>query len=456
VPRFPAAFRAALQSGQRFVPIAVVAWPSGTKRYGVSPRGIGGYAIEPRLIGGGTVSGAIPLKPGSLSFPDSSIRLADNDGAITRLLEGGSDPRGSGCSFLWAMPGLPEADWFTLFSGVLDRSELEDGGFSQVLSIRANDAPLQGNTPKAQFLKAEFPFAIEPTWGTFLPIVYGSHSAEDLTGKGMVAAINWRLDAGEGYGYTPTVGHAKAIPRVYKNGTLIATPADYSISYPIHGAKLFTSIDLAAAATADDIITCDIDGIEDVGDGTGELITNPVDQLAHWLANFAFGDWRYGAWNSPTDYPIDLDTFSRAAGFASAFLPSGSMRFGGEAQTQQINDVLQRWFSTWLCFRPYWTETGKLALGVVDHIFHGPTSPGFASSADAVFVRGHSQEIGVSFGLGDETANVVRRIDAETLFGLDPEGTTRKAFQTVAVEDVSQPDDKAESYTLEFVDARVV
>lgn len=453
MPVFSANFRAALASGEKFVPFVSIAWPSGTKRYGVSPRAIGGHPLEPRLLSGGTVSSAIPLTPGGLSFPEASFNFADADGEITRLLEASGEPRGVACAAVWGMASLLEVDWYTLFGGILDRAESGEGGYSKTLFARANDRPLQGNADKATFLPAEFPKAPPATWNTFFPRIYGSMSALNLsTTACMVPCIPWSIDAGEGYRYTPTMGHALSVPRVRKNGTLLTLGggADYTLSYPIRG-KLFTSIDMVAATTVTDIITCDIDGLESVGDGTGVLISNPVDQLKHFLANFGFGDWRYGpAWNDPEAYPIDLASFARATSFASAFLPPGSMRFGGGAQPQALNDMLQSWFNSWPCFRPYWSERGQLALGVLEHRFHGVGSPGFTSDVDAVFVRGQAQEIGVSFEDSEDTSNLINRVDLEALFGLDADGKTRKAYQNISVQDVSQEDAGAQSYALQY------
>jgi len=455
LPRFSANFRSAIAAGGLFVPLVRIAWPSGTKHYGVWPMGIGGYAIDPRLLAGAVVSNALPLHPGSLSFPESSVTLADSDGAVSRLLYGGTEVRGVACSLIWAIRDLDEADWYTHLVGILDRSSSGDGGYSQTLHIRANDTPLQGNTPKATFLPAEFGDALPPTWNTFIPILYGSHSAADLTSKGMVVAINWSYDAVEGYRYSPMLGVAKGVPRVYINGVLATITTDYVISYPIRG-KQITSIDLVADPGADAIITCDIDGIEDVGDGTGELIVNPVAQLRHYLANFAFGDWRHGAWNSPEDHPIDLPTFAESESFADAFGFAGSMRFGGDADAQKIADVLQQFFSSWPCFRPFWSEDGKISIRPIDHRYAGHTSPGFTSDIVAVFLRARAQEIGVSFDQAEDTSHLVRRIDGQALFGVDEGGQGRKGYQSVSVEDVAQPDDVAARYVLDFSESRLV
>jgi hypothetical protein len=452
MPRFSEAFRAGLSAGRPIVPFASVAWGSGTKHYGVSPRRIGGLGLDPRLIGGAAVTSTVPIKPGSLSFPGSSIVLADGDGEVTALLEAGEDPAGVDCSMTWAMPGVDLEDWFTLLSGLFSFANAEDGGYSQRLNIRANDRPLQGDADKILFLPAEFPKAPPATWNTFFPMIYGRHSAENLHGKGMMLCIPWSIDATEGYRVTPTMGHASAVPRVYKNGTLLTLSTDYDLSYPVRG-KLFTSIDLAAAITADDIIACDIDGMTDVYDGTGSLITNIIDIFKHWLANRAFGSWRYGAWNGPEDYPIDLESFARAAGFASSFLPSGSARFGGAAEPQTIADGMQKFLGTAPCFRPYWTETSQLALSIRDHRFHGFTSPGFDSDVPAVYIRGRTQEIGVSFDDSEDVENLLSRVNLTGLFGLDADGRTEKGFQSIAVEDVSQQGAAAESFDLAYSEA---
>jgi len=461
MPVFSAAYRAALLAGAKPVPILVAEWPSGTVRYSVAARGIGGYPLEPRLIGGQAVTSAIPIKPGGLSFPEASISLADTDGEISRLIEAGADPRGSTWTMLRAIPGLAEVDWFTLFSGVFDRAQDGDGGFSQDISLVANQTPLRGNGDKSQFLKAEFPLAPATTWGRFIPRVYGTHSAENLHGKGMVEAICHTYDAteptGERYRYTPTMGIAAGIPRVYADGVIQALTTDYVITYPIRGGKQLTSIDFtdAHAPGPDIVVTCDIEGLEDVGDGSGDTIVNPVAQWRHDLANFCFGDYRRGAWNDPEDYPIDLATFAESEAFADAFAFLGSMRFGGGTEAPKITDRMQRWLSTWLCFRPFWTEQGKLAIRPLDHRFFGYTSPGRPSEVDAVFLRGRAHEVGVSFNQADDTSNLVRRLDLTYLHGLDADGKSSKAFSSISLEDVSQPDDVSESYDLEFAPAEL-
>ena len=129
------------------------------------------------------------------------------------------------------------------------------------------------------------------------------------------------------------------------------------------------------------------------------------------------------------------------------------MYLGGQAAAEKITDVMLKWFSTGLCFRPYWSETSQFGLVTVDHRFHGTDSPGFPSDAPPVFFRGDVHEIGVSFEDSDDVGNLVSRVNLKALPGLDADGKTFKFFQTIPVEDVSQTSAGSESYDMAYSEA---
>lgn len=59
------------------------------------------------------------------------------------------------------------------------------------------------------------------------------------------------------------------------------------------------------AASGTRPITVNVQGIEDVGDGSGALITSVLQQYKHFLKNFAFGDWQTDAWLEAPVFPAD-------------------------------------------------------------------------------------------------------------------------------------------------------
>jgi hypothetical protein len=462
MPLFSAAFRAAA-SRRGFRPIlqASFTWPAptGAKAYTAEAGwGTDGVALDPRILEAASIDASAPLAPGGISFPEASILLADRDRKITRILEGATDPKGSPCTLTWAAEGLAIADWHTCLSGIFDRPETANGGNAWRLFLRAQDAALQGTAPKAQILKAETPLAntVNPPWGSYWPIVYGSHDAQALTGRGMVPAINWAFDAPSAqWRYAPCLAFAKSIPRVYKNGTLQTLGVHYALTHPIVGGKQITSIDLTSNPGADAVITCDIDGIEETGDGTGELILNPVRQLEHFLTNFGFGDWRFGAWGSTTSQPIDTDSLAVSKSHAGTFGFEGAMRLGGDTKTETISQIIERWLRSWLPYRGFWTEgAGRFGLRPIDHRFAGYTSPGptVGTTTAALFFRGRVHELDESFWYGKDTGKLIRRINLEYCYG----GQDQKFFQSLAVQDVSQPQDVSDPYSLDFSSARIV
>lgn len=54
-------------------------------------------------------------------------------------------------------------------------------------------------------------------------------------------------------------------------------------------------------------------GFEATGDGTGELIRSASHQLAHFIINFVFGDYRYGNWPAIPTLPDGTPVFERAS-----------------------------------------------------------------------------------------------------------------------------------------------
>lgn len=114
-----------------------------------------------------------------------------------------------------------------------------------------------------------------------------------------------------------------------------------------------------ATVTAPSGLTLNLQGIEDVGDGSGTLITKLPLQYLHWLKNFAFQDWLAGAWleapRFPTDpspededilHMIDEASFTAADAVADARVAGGYVGAGvvGDAASQEVmRDLIQRW-----------------------------------------------------------------------------------------------------------------
>lgn len=88
-------------------------------------------------------------------------------------------------------------------------------------------------------------------------------------------------------------------------------------------------------------ITLNVQGIEDVGDGTGDLIETLPEQERHFLQNFGFASWLTGAWLASPTFPadpapedtdtvrqIDEDSFDTVAGILAARVAGGGVGAG--------------------------------------------------------------------------------------------------------------------------------
>jgi hypothetical protein len=455
LPLFSVVFRTlADRRGAGPIPILDVAWPSGSERYSDRPLGFStGLPARPLLLDVPSITYGAGLRPGNLQTTDLSLTLSDKGRRITRILEGATDPRGSACNLYYALPGLAVADWHLVASGVFDRDEYEDGCRSIRLLLRPNDAPFKGNITKKQILKGECPLALETSFGVYLPLLYGEHDSSALTGKGMVPCININYDD-TGWNYAVCLGWAKSVNRVYKNGTLQTVSTDYTVAYPIIGGAQLTAILFTSAPGETAVITADVEGYETVGNGSGELILNPVDQILHALTNFGFNDYRFGPWLDPGTTPLDLASFAISSSYASRSKFEGGNRLGGTADATTIMDALGGWLNSELPFRVFATNGGKLGMRPIDHVFGGYTSPGPAvpASEEALFVHGQTVEVGATFKPYRDTSLLIRRVDASFIYG----AADQKFFQSLAVQNPSQQEEVSQSYQFAWSAPRLV
>ena len=175
------------------------------------------------------------------------------------------------------------------------------------------------------------------------PIIYGDVNSSGMPSGGAINPI-YIADATIGadlYRVLMVAGHAcKAITEIYYNGTAVPDGAYYGAGNPLlapgytgwtavnaggesyidYLGRRYTAILVRAdALNPDDVhrVTCDVQGIETVGDGTGTLITSYFDAYLHFLKNFAFGNYQTGAWLGMPTWPdasdmIDAATFTAA------------------------------------------------------------------------------------------------------------------------------------------------
>jgi hypothetical protein len=109
-------------------------------------------------------------------------------------------------------------------------------------------------------------------------------------------------------------------------------------------------------ASGEKTLTCNVLGIETVGDGTGTVITSLLQIYLHFLRNWGFGDYQTGAWLDSPTFPadpapedadvlhmIDEDSFDAAESRADSRLPGGYIGggvIGAGADQEELRDVI--------------------------------------------------------------------------------------------------------------------
>src|SRR5574341_1554011 len=295
-----------------------VALPGLTKRWtygaaaGAAVAGVGQF--DGQMLSLSPLRRALSDRDGRMQEVQYTFAVEDEGDAIAAL-----DPRqikGSAATLRLVSAGAPWAKAFVAFSGVVDRYSLV-GDHRWEFTIAANDAALRlPSFPRARIDAADFfglPAASAAQDG---PLIYGKHSSQGNTAKGAVPLV--ALDA-EGLKYLVAWGRMKAVDPVYSDGVLKTLGADYSLSFPVsNSGRTYTRVTFVAAQGTK-AITADMEGYESVGDGSGALVENPVEEFKHLLVNWIFNDYKSGTWFADSTAPVDVPMFrTLAAQFAGA------------------------------------------------------------------------------------------------------------------------------------------
>jgi len=452
-----AAFLAEMRrEGREIYPLADVFWQA--RSGGVLSTVPAYYSSSPCLHynplivegGWGNVRSGFQLRPpGSLERLTTTLKLNDIDRSITRTLKGACDQRRARMLLRLGSPRLATSDWYTFFDGILADWTYE--GVDVTLNAGVDDRALQGFVPKQPVLAGAFRGAPATSLGIFLPFVYGIHDSSSLSGSGMVPTVCISFDATLGYRYCPTIGQARSVPRVYLNKvskTIVADPpgaGQVSITYPIYGGLQVTSINFGTAPAATDVVTCDIEGLTVDGTTTGAVILNPVEQFKHLLVNFAFGDWRSGAWLADSTAPIDAASFAVASTYAAQLLYEGSKVYGGSTTPIVVGQVVQDFLQSHPMLRLYWAPTGKLRCIALDHRYLG--------YLDAPWIK-EEQDLseGSSLVQPVDGSSVMQRVNLSYLRG-EADG---KYWSSLAVQDLRVVEKTAESLQWPWSSSRYV
>lgn len=446
---------ALLDRSGTFSPVLTIRWfgdPAATRQYVsagvIDTTGVG--RTEDRVVAGGwgDISRSVNERSSSTPSLSVAVSLADTDGGITALLEGGQNPRRSVVTIDWVTFSASGTARSTIFTGILD-SWAQESPMLWRLGLKTDDSALRGFTPRFAIDAGISPNAPTNTKGIYLPVVYGVHNSGGLTTTGgMLKAVATSIDATTGYVYVASMGKLASINRVFKGTTLKTVTVDYTINYAYLGGRIATTINMVAATVAADVITFDCTGLTSVADGTagtfaaaapgGSVLTNPVEIVKHYLANFVYNDWQTGPWFSYGSVPIS-SAFSAAESYSDTFRHAGTLLVGGTTEQARVADVVDAWLKSYPMYRLIWTLDGKLACKILDHRW-----PGYISDP---WIRGDQaaqSDIAGSMKYAVDASQLTRQVSLSYLWGAND----GKYWSSVNLEDPSVADRVSESFAL--------
>lgn len=366
-----------------------------------------GYAPYSSRSGNHYSAGLLSLALGSESLSDRESRVSpweargefeDVDRTIAGLLAGASgDDVIGGAARVWlAHPDVLPAHWFKAREGFIARLA-PSGALRYAIDFRPNDGPLRTEPlPSWTISRSTWPNAHDSAIGKSPVIPYGTHDGGNLVTRGLLPA---HLVDTATHTFVLSRGWAKTITRVCGDDAEISS-GDYTLTRPLIKGRRYTVCTFDDGTHDEQSITWDGEGVEDVGDGTGDLIESPLRQLAHALSNFYFSDTT-GDW-LPTAAEIDVDCLDEASAFLDARGVTGSLAI----TDKETGEALIARVLTSNEARAVWTNEGTICF-LIDE----PDADPYA--ADVVDWR--SDDLG-EMSIAEQDVAVVARVTVEHAF----------------------------------------
>jgi hypothetical protein len=309
----------------------------------------------------------------------TAVRIADPDNELGALFSGkdGQEARGSLTDLRYASPNITDkTKWYTAFDGVLKSYEEIEPRIWE-LRFRTDDDGINSEIPRKKFTEFDFPNADASIFSKTIQVLYGVQDAFGLTNDGSVGCpdvdrIRFRRFVSLGIMKNVIRVFSKAgkddlvILRTANFASGTSATAGYRVITPIINGWQFTLLEFNVVDTESHpalfeelTITCDVEGIEDIGDGTGILVRN-ADAIAHFISNFVKGTYESGNW-LPTHPRIDVDSFAKVQTLLNNLGQDTSRRIGGTKRARKAKDELADW-----CFqlriKMFWEPDGEIAV----------------------------------------------------------------------------------------------
>lgn len=283
-----------------------------------------------RVKSWGSWERSIDLDGHSLIIPTTSIVVEDIDRVLQKAIGGPSSRNvtGAASQIFWRSFDVDAADHYNVVDGLV--SDWRKPGDRLFFFLVAPDVvSLTAETNHIRkYSDVEWPNIPKENIGLDGQVVYGQHRSAGIEGQTgmvkctMVDEINLLWDASVGKLFDNTA----AVKQIWHNGD--DETANFTVQEILRANKWHTVLrddrSGGAEAVATDTITIDVDGVETNGDGSsGAFITDPIEVLSHFLANFVYNDWEavspptpIGRWhNAFTQAPLDQATFDETSAF---------------------------------------------------------------------------------------------------------------------------------------------
>lgn len=402
---------------------------------------------EPLITKGGISEISAFVSRDSTTIPtcEVTVTVSDKGGRLQKLLEGAYDCRRSVAVLnRWTPDGT-----FRKFTGILKSWDFNtDQPVSATLHLQTDDSVLQyGWVPHLTILAAEWTEGSytmpTDTPGLCVPYLYGSHNSSGITGKGFVPLICVGQSGSTGRYLVCWHRALSKIGTWKEDGTSLTG----TVEYVTRGGKTFTTVKFASGITAGLKVNGDFTGYDSVGDGTGELIGNPVHQLRH-LLNVVYADQRAGLWVTSDVAPIHAESWAAAAAWCDTYKLEGSAHFGGTTDKIALSQVIERWLNSFPVFRLAWNEYGQLVMVNLADAIAWPGYP----TASSRLISAQSERIEKRTKVTMDMTGIARQITASYLYS----ATDGQAQATIDVQDPTVIEKVTTSIQMDWSLARVV
>lgn len=385
----------AIAGGRGLIVAGLVAsLPGTTLRIASAPyTSTAGGHFQGKVLNWGSLTYTASDRSGSPPSVQLTVRVADHDRSIARIYEGlrRDEIRGSAVS-VYLMTPTVAYNTEAVFVGVISKLSFS-GPFGAEFTLRTNDDQMQRLSPSGGPTRASWPRAKAEVFDKATPILAGTHDASyTQSGPGLVKC---HLVDTVSSVYLVCGRRAKSITRVYVDAAQTSS-TNYTASYITVGGREYTIITFTSSApTESQEVTCDAEGYESVGDGSGSVVTNPASQWAMRLSNFVLANYSSGSWLS-THALIDSTYLAEAEAY---FTLLGARASTNEDQKRTGNDVTAAYCKSFQ-MRSFWTRGGKIAMRY-ENIFSAPYG-GYR-------LRWYRDELGV-FSMVEDDYQVLNRL----------------------------------------------